>query len=284
MNHTPINATPPTADATVLRSVPQSAGLRALLRPVSVVRSLGSEPQIRPTASAPAMQPVTQDAAAERQAEVLQAGLKEREHERANAYREGLEAGREEARQAGYEQGLQQGLAEGRERAVSEVQRETDGMRALMKRQRELLDHWAESLRVQTAQHLAQRLEAVEDDMVALCHAAIGRLLAAHALTPKVITEAVRRSVGECCGDSLETLLSVHVHAADLALLQTDPDVAQWLATKQGSGVVWRADSEVALGGCVVRSTHGNLDVRLETQLAALTEALLQQRSEGRIA
>jgi flagellar assembly protein FliH len=227
------------------------------------------------------VQPVIQDAVAERHAERLQPGAKDREQEKTEAYREGLEAGREEARQAGFEQGLQQGLAEGRDRGVSEVQRDTDAMRATMVQQMELLEHWAKSLKAQTAQHLAQRLEAVEDDMVALCHVAISRLLGAHALTPRIITEGVRRSVSECCGDSLEGLLSVDVHPADLELLQMDSDVANWLATKQGTGVVWRADGQVALGGCVVRSTSGNLDARLETQLTALTKALLQHRSEG---
>lgn len=282
MNRMPTDASPPSAAATILRGLAQPAGLRALVRPVPAARPLGEGPGFRPAAAderSLEKQPVTDDAA-----EPLQSGAEGEGQAWQRAYSQGLAAGREEARQAGFEQGLQQGLAEGRVLGASEVERGSEALRAAAMRQVELLAQWADALKAQTAQHLAQRFAAAEDDMVGLCHAAICRLLGEHALKPQAIHAAVRRGIEECCGASLKTLLAVHVHADDLALLQADPTLAQWLATEDGADVVWRADSTVALGGCLVRSTHGHLDARLETQLAALTQALQQQRHEGRLA
>lgn len=265
MNRMSTEARAPSAVATILRGVAQRAGHRALVRPVAAAADEKSLEK----------HPVT-DGAAE---PLLSGGGEDQAWQR--AYAQGLAAGREEARQAGFDQGLQQGLAEGRVLGASEVQRGAEALRQATTRQVELLAQWADALKAQAAQHLAQRLAAAEDDMVALCHDAICRLLGEHALKPTAIEAAVRRGIEECCGASLKTLLAVHVHPDDLALLQADPTLAQWLATEGGTDVAWRADGAVALGGCLVRSTHGQLDARLETQLAALTEAFQQQRHEG---
>ena len=275
------------AGAVVLRGVPQPPVSRALLRPAIVAHTPVAGPKSGPDASlwmVHEAKSALEDAAKELHAAAAQKAAAEQTQAVEQAYREGLEAGREEVRQSGFEKGLQQGLVQGREAGAIEVQREKETLHAAMARQSGLLDQLVQSLKTQTAQHLMQRLETAEDEMVSLCHAAIGRLLGEHALDAEIIIGAVRRAMGECCGDTLESLLSVHVHPDDLALLQADAGLARWLADKDGGRVVWRADGEVTLGGCVVRSTHGSLDARLETQLEALTEAFRQRRGEGRIA
>lgn len=270
------------AGAVVLRGVPHPPATRALLRPTTVAQGAAtgskdsSDAFPRPALEA---QPAVLKSANELHAAAVQKSEAERAQAVERAYREGLEAGREEARQSGFEQGRQEGLLQGREAGAIEVQQENENGRATMARQSGLLDQLMLSLRAQTAQHLTRRLEAAEDDMVALCHAAIGRLLGERALDPEVVVRAVRQAVSECCGDTLEGLLSIHVHADDLALLQADAALAKWLADQGGGRVAWRADGEVALGGCVVRGTSGCLDARLETQLEALTEAFRQRRS-----
>lgn len=281
------DAVPSPVGAVVLRGVPHPPATRALLRPTTVVQvsATGSK---GPSDASPRTVLEAQSAVPKSANELHAAAAQKAEAEWVQAvekaYREGLEAGQEEARQSGVEQGRQEGLLQGREAGAIEVQRENESARATMAKQSGLLDQLTQSLRAQTAQHLMQRLDAAEDDMVALCHAAIGRLLGERALDPEVVVRAVRQAVSECCGDTLEGLLSIHVHADDLALLQADAALAKWLADQGGGRVAWRADGEVALGGCVVRSACGCLDARLETQLEALTEAFRRRRSsEGRI-
>jgi flagellar assembly protein FliH len=263
--------------AAVLRGVPPPMGHRALLRPTAVVSR--ATPGLRGDSAMSAEGPVA--ISAENNAEGHR-DLQSDARDRAQSYQEGLDAGREEARQAGFDQGLQQGLAEGRSRGVQQAEREAEATRAAMARQVALLDLWTQSLKAQAAQQLAERLAAAEDDMVALCHAAVGRLLGTRFLAPEVVTHAVRRAIEECCGENLQTLSTVHVHPDDLALLQSDAALARWLSQRQAGEAVWRADTDVALGGCMVHSSQGTLDARLEIQLAALTQALLGHRQEGR--
>ena len=68
----------------------------------------------------------------------------------------------------------------------------------------------------------------------------------------------------------------VHLHPDDLDALSREDrgsDDGAWQ---------WVGDSSVQLGGVILRSPEGSLDARLETQLAALREALLAVRRERR--
>ena len=71
--------------------------------------------------------------------------------------------------------------------------------------------------------------------------------------------------------------IAVHVHPLDAELLagcaETEPERFQWVA-----------DTDVALGGCVVKHAGGGLDLRFETALAACREALSAERERRRLA
>ena len=201
---------------------------------------------------------------------------------RRDAYRQGLEQGRCEGFAEGREEGLQKGQAEGRQLGQETVLRQTQAAREDLGTLVDRLDQLLATLPGQFREALATRLAAGEDDMVALCHAAICRLLGEKALDRDAVVHVVRQAIDDCSGPNAHSvvsrLLAIHVHPRDLEMLSSDPTLAAWL-DRHGSGAIpWQADDSVRLGGCVVHTAQGSLDARLETQLAALQAILLSGR------
>ncbi len=177
-------------------------------------------------------------------------------------------------------QAFEQGLAEGRQRGLEEgkaagrqlVEREAHAAQEAAATRIAQLDQLLASLPAE----LLHRLEQVEDDMVALCHAAICRILGDELVTLEGVAHHVRQAIRET-GPSAFGLgqIAIHVHPRDLARLEADPLLAAWLRQHASAGAVhWVADERVKLGGCFVRSAEGSLDARLETQLTALQRLL----------
>jgi len=207
----------------------------------------------------------------------------ELEQLRRDAYRQGMEQGRREGFAEGREEGLQKGQAEGRQLGQDAVLRETQAAREDLGTLIDRLDQLLATLPGQFRESLATRLAASEDDMVALSHAAICRLLGERVLDRDAVVYAVRQAIAECSGPNLHSAvsrpLSIHVHPRDLEMLRSDSILAAWL-DRQGSGAIpWQADESVHLGGCIVHTAQGSLDARLETQLAALQAILLSGRA-----
>ncbi len=208
----------------------------------------------------------------------------ELEQLRRDAYRQGMEQGRREGFAEGREEGLQKGQAEGRQLGQDAVLRQTQAARHDLGTLIDRLDQLLATLPGQFRESLAARLAACEDDMVALSHAAICRLLGERALDRDAIVYAVRQAIVECSGanshSAVSRLLAIHVHPRDLEMLRSDPTLAAWL-DRHGSGsmIPWQADDSVGLGGCIVHTAQGSLDARLETQLAALQMILLSGRT-----
>lgn len=194
-----------------------------------------------------------------------------------------LDEAREQARREGRQQGFDEGIALGREAAVEEARQQAEAARQALDARTRQLDAWLAAFPAQLQRELAARLAASEDDMIALSHALVCRLLGEHALQADRVAALVRQAVAQCCdigaGGSADGLLAVRVHAADLEAVESDADLSQWLARQGARGVRWVADARVSLGGCIVESTQGSLDARLETQLASLRLALLAVRS-----
>lgn len=221
----------------------------------------------------------TPDAAVQVDEDALRRGLDE-------ARRAGIAEGREqvmrEQAHAGFEEGLRQGLAEGRAAGEIEAQQRLAGAQEQAAERLQRLEHlhaaWSEQL------HTAfrARLQGAEDDMVALCHGVICRLLGDQLVTPAGTAQCVRAA--------LETWLQagekqsrgegvvVQVHPADLDVMRNDEMLARWLVQQGLRGMSWEASDGVRLGGCIVRSGEGDLDARLETQLESLRAHLLRGR------
>jgi flagellar assembly protein FliH len=251
----------------VFRGLAIAGEPRALLRPApSPVVVLGGAPQERvPEGALPRVDPA------------------ELEQLRKDAYRQGLEQGRRDGFAEGKDEGLQKGQAEGRQIGQDAVLRQAQAAREDLGMLVDRLDQLLATLPGQFRDALAARLAAGEDDMVALCHAAICRLLGERALSRDGVVHAVRQAVSDSSGATshaaMSRLLAIHVHPQDLEMLRSDADLSAWL-DRHGSGTIpWRADETVRLGGCIVHTTHGSLDARLETQMTALQEILLSART-----
>jgi len=212
--------------------------------------------------------------------------------------REGTDPGGvgNQAHRRGYENGFAEGVVEGRARGSEEVQqlaaraadeasREFDERAERLIQELEQKAQAAYQARVETLDRLIaalppqleSRLAAAEDDMLALCFEVVCRVLGRSAVQPAAIRAQLTEAMSALRG---RQPAAVHLHPDDLQTLQNEPD---WMSSQiGGNDVRWVASPQVALGGCIVESPEGGLDVRIETQLDALRELLLQTRRAAR--
>jgi flagellar assembly protein FliH len=238
---------PPTA-STVLRRAHLETGLARVPRPRPVA---AAQPQVAETVAAQAQV----DAAMEQ------------------ARRQAMHEGREEGLRRGHEEGL----AEGRKAAEVQVRAALaravgEGEARLQEKGRELA-----ALAAALVQARGDAWAAAEEDMVALCFETICRVLGAGAPS----ADALRAQLKQLAPlRSHQEPLAVHVHPDDFHLLTA----AGAGAGEDPAGIRWRADAEVALGGCIVRTESGTLDARLETILANMKRALMEARGRTQVA
>jgi flagellar assembly protein FliH len=90
---------------------------------------------------------------------------------------------------------------------------------------------------------------------------------------------------GQAAASREDALAIVRTAAAQVRETQglrvrVHPEDAEWLGW-QGNAAGWnlQADPSVALGGCIVESSQGSLDARLELQLERLRDALCKARA-----
>ncbi|RKP48418.1 FliH/SctL family protein [Trinickia fusca] len=248
-------------------------------REAAVATTTPSPSESMPLASASASNPVL---SADDEEALMVAGYRDgfaagREDGLAAGRREGHELGA----QQGYQDGMQRGIQAAREQAANALREEQEAAQRVVAERLAMLDGLLAAL----PQQITERLDAAEDDMVALCHAVVCRVFGDALVSGQGIAHLVRQAVVTCCGDTAASggaggagLVAVHVHPQELARLQNDPMLAAWLAPRLAAsgnadpGALWVADESVGRGGCVVRSSEGSLDARLATQLAALTD------------
>ncbi|WP_198971510.1 FliH/SctL family protein [Xylophilus sp. ASV27] len=207
------------------------------------------------------------------------------------AYDEGLAHGQ----RIGYEHGVQEGrqgaqhemrqaaqdfataqvsaaLAE----AEEQVHRHTRQLHALWERRLALL----EAVLQQFQNHVHHAVVDAEDEMLALAFEALCRMLGKQVADLPGLRSQLQTSLEAWHG---RAPLSLHLHPDDLSLLQSDPEAVSMLRGAGfgagGNSLSWVADAEVAIGGCMLRSSEGALDARLETQLDALKSSLLRTRA-----
>jgi flagellar assembly protein FliH len=200
------------------------------------------------------------------------------------------DAGREqavqEARAAGYEAGKAQGEKDGYEAGIRQAMEraETERRAALESQQaghRTLADalakmqHMAETL----AKQKSGLLDDAEDDMVALAFEAFCRVLGGTAATREMVKAGIGNALAHWRG---KATLEIHVHPEDLAWLEEDKELSARIAARGNHAVRWVADTELAMGGCMLRSSEGALDARLDLQVEALKASLLQTRATRR--
>ena len=190
--------------------------------------------------------------------------------ERAQTLREALKETRAQAAVEGRLEGLASGRDEGyREASQAQALAKAQADQAALDR----LDQLDRVLQAVIAQ-AAQWLEQAEDDLVALSHEVVCRILGAEAVRPARLRSIVSHLLAQ---HGQRTQLAVHLHPDDLAAVMREPE--------QNPDQPWRwvGDRAVQLGGVVLRSPEGSLDARLETQLAALGDALLAMRRSRKV-
>lgn len=196
----------------------------------------------------------------------------------ADGYREGFQQGFDEGRTTGLLQGIEQGRSEGLTRAMQEAEMREQVERIAHAEQVERFGQWVGEIAAGLARRLSEYADQYEDDMVVLCHRALCRVFGETAIHRDSVALVVRQAVAEYCAvdvaSTLTALLTVRVHPTDVERLESDAELVQALQRHGVQRVVWVADEQVGLGGCMIDGDHGRLDARLETQLTALTALL----------
>lgn len=194
-----------------------------------------------------------------------------------------FEQGKQEGLGLGLRQGREEGYLEGKEAARKELLQEDQATREAIQARLGLLETWSKRLPEAWEALKVEQLAFVEEDLVDLCMTVLCRFLGDKAISREAISHGIRQAAQQACGSGshgpLAGLFAIHVHPADLHLLQGDLEVAQWFRRHGVTTIPWVADDQIRVGGCVIRSSQGSLDARLETQFAALLEALLQARA-----
>jgi flagellar assembly protein FliH len=88
-------------------------------------------------------------------------------------------------------------------------------------------------------------------------------------LTRTVVREALELAAGQ-------PHLKLHLHPHDLEQLQQAGDEAVGFFAAVGEATLV-PDASLSRGGCLIETRHGVIDARLETQLARITEELLEE-------
>lgn len=209
-----------------------------------------------------------------------------RERAREQGHREGWAQGQKE----GYEAGVREGTAVAKQEVlvqaselIAEAAKAAAERAAQQTRQaleQEALQRWSQhkvrldALLAALPAQIAQRMEAVQDDLLALCMETLLQILGKEALRAQVVRSAVRQALDQI---QARPLVRVELHPDDLANLRTLPGWEAW-CEQQAPGAQWVGNEMIASGGCVVVSPEGSLDSRLDGQLQSFRAILLESR------
>jgi flagellar biosynthesis/type III secretory pathway protein FliH len=166
-----------------------------------------------------------------------------------------LEAQRQEAAERGWLEGREAGLA----KAASEQAAQLKALGALLRSARGRLDEGIGELSELGAQIAFE----------AVCKV-LGQAMATREGALAAVRETVRRA-------RERSRLTLRVSPGDFAMLHQHLDAV--LEGLEAGQVEVAADERVELGGCLLETPSGQLDGRLEVQLAGLRRALLESRA-----
>jgi flagellar assembly protein FliH len=158
----------------------------------------------------------------------------------------------------------EEGYARGVESAREAVQREWS---ALAVRAQTTLDELRAAMTRQS--------EASAELALQLTFAALGKLLGTALASRDGVQGAVAQALAQT---DAQRVIAIRVAPQDLALF-AGTEQASGLLSGLPRDVTIEADERVALGGCLVETTHGTLDARIETQLDMLLQVLRDARA-----
>jgi flagellar assembly protein FliH len=185
----------------------------------------------------------------------------EREKIRAELERE-LGARAESALQEARSRGLQEGLELGKAEALRDAERQQEAV--------------AQTLAT-VAERAEQEIAGAEDAIVGIAFASVCKILGREVVDRRAVRAMVQQVLARA---GRERSMAVRLHPQDCAALRGGSK-ALYTGKNGRVKVELVSDEEVSLGGCVVETSGGSLDARIETQLAQLRETLLKVRQGG---
>lgn len=178
------------------------------------------------------------------------------------AKKNGLAAAREAASKA---------LAEQQQEQARQWQKKESALRLALEQEQQRLSDLAQALAKQSEQALA----AMQPVVGRLALAVVMRVLGQHLVSRPLVADLAAQAVEQY---RLSEPLRIRVSAADYASLTAN-------AAEEGRLACFQIDHDAAVGSCLIDFGAGQLDAGLETQLAAIKQALLQDaQGEGRVA
>lgn len=157
---------------------------------------------------------------------------------------------REAARTEGFAAGYAEGLAQGRQEGVAQI-------RAALERAEAIAAAIVES----RATALEELIPRIADLAIRVAAVVVRETVAQH---PEAIVPVVREAVAQVRD---EDRLTVRLHPEDLAILR---EAVEEIGQRVGTRIVLREDRSIARGGCLVETSRGLVDSRLESKLAVL--------------
>lgn len=246
--------------ATQRRSVSLQPQLSALSAPFAArvgspyPATLEAEPGRRITQELAVAQERAQDLAKER--------AHEREQELNQAREKALQQARDEGSARGLEEGLaaglEQGLEEGREQGRAEW---TERVAAL------------DCLLASTHNQFEAGIAGHEDAMIELAFEAVGKIVGQAMASREGVAAVVRQALQAV---RERERLVIRLAPRDVEMVSALHGEFTRLAGAKALEVV--ADERVEWGGCLIETSGGGLDGRLETQLQRLRDVLLEAR------
>lgn len=208
---------------------------------------------------------------------------------RDHGFREGWEQGHKEGLESGFQQGTAKAKQEVIEQAadvIAEAARaaaEQAAKQSLRALEQESLQRWGQhkarldALLTSLPAQIAQRMEGVQDDLLALCMETLLKILGKEAVQASVVRSAVHQAIDQV---RARPLVRVELHPDDLAALQSLAGWNDW-CEQHASGMHWVSNEKIVSGGCVVISPEGSLDARLDSQLQVFRAMLLDSRQSA---
>jgi flagellar assembly protein FliH len=179
--------------------------------------------------------------------------IKAQEQEKREQERQRLEQAYKDAQARGYQDGFKQG--------------DEDARSSYLEAQGRL-----EAITAKLEETLEQGIAGIEDTAVAIVFEAICKILGDAMVTREGVIAQVRQVTARV---RERGALLIRLHPRDLELVQECN--AFGVGTKSAE-IAWAADDSLSIGGCVVETTGGEFDARLDMQLDQIRNALAAAR------
>ncbi len=179
-----------------------------------------------------------------------------------------------EAADIGQSQGFERGRAEGFEQGRAEGREET--LNTLKPQLEEMLKSWSDALDRWESDRADMLLAARQDVLTFAVEMGRKLTLRYMALNEDAVVDQVAEAISRI---TRPTAVSILVHSDDRALIEDAlPDLlAKFTGCREA---VIREEPNVERGGCIVKTSGGEIDATLKTQIERIIEALLPAPSQ----